>query len=184
MLNYIGRFRRALGFYIANSVMMHFAPYVVRHYYLRTVCGITIGHKSSIAQRCFITGSKIVIGSNSVINRYVYLDGRVQLYIGNNVNVSHYTLIHTLTHDPQNRDFICLEKPVAIMDHAWIGARAIILPGVTIGEGAVVGAGAVVSRDVAPYTIVAGNPAVVVGKRSRDIAYRSSYFPFFDTDIQ
>ena len=159
-------------------------PYIVRHWYLRYICGIKIGRDSSIARRCFISGSNIAIGANTVINRYTYLDGRAQLYIGNNVNISHYTLIHTLTHDPQNRDFICLEKPVAIMDHAWIGARAIILPGVTIGEGAVVGAGAVVSRDVPPYMIVAGNPAIPVRKRSRDIAYRSSYFPFFDTDIQ
>jgi acetyltransferase-like isoleucine patch superfamily enzyme len=70
------------------------------------------------------------------------------------------------------------------MDHAWIGARAIILPGVTVGEGAVVSAGSVVSRDVPPYTIVAGNPAEVIGQRTRDLRYRTRYFPFFDTDIQ
>jgi acetyltransferase-like isoleucine patch superfamily enzyme len=55
--------------------------------------------------------------------------------------VSHYTLIQTLTHDPQSPDFASAEKPVTIGDHAWIGARALICPGVTIGEGAVVAAG-------------------------------------------
>ena len=90
---------------------------------------------------CFITGSKIEIGHNSVINRFSYLDGRVSLKIGNNVNISHYTLIQTLTHDAQNIDFICQEKPVFIDDYVWIGARAIICPGVSIGEGAVVAAG-------------------------------------------
>ncbi len=50
-------------------------------------------------------------------------------------------------------------QPIRIGNGAWIGAKAIILKGVTIGEGAIVGAGSVVTRDVAPYTIVAGNPA-------------------------
>ncbi len=75
-------------------------------------------------------------------------------------------------------------RPVVIGDHVWIGARALICPGVTIGEGAVVGAGAVVTRDVAPYAIVAGNPARVIGQRTRDLHYRTRYFPLFDTDIQ
>ena len=59
-----------------------------------------------------------------------------------------------------------LEVPV-IEDWAWIGYRAIILPGRRIGRGAIVGAGAVVARDVAPFDIVAGNPAAVVGTRSK-----------------
>jgi acetyltransferase-like isoleucine patch superfamily enzyme len=50
-------------------------------------------------------------------------------------------------------------KPIRIGRGAWLGARVIILKGVTVGEGAVVGAGSVVTRDVAPYTLVAGNPA-------------------------
>ena len=133
---------------------------------------------------CFITGDRIVIGDNTVINRFTYLDGRVALTIGNNVNVSHYTLIQTLTHDPQNRDFLCLERPVVIHDHVWIGARAIICPGVTIGEGAVVAAGAVVTQDVEPYTIVGGNPARYIKDRTRDLVYRTRYRPLFDTDIQ
>lgn len=55
-------------------------------------------------------------------------------------------------------------EPIIIGDDAWIGFNAIILKGVTIGEGAVVGAGAVVTKDVPPYTVVAGNPAGVVKK--------------------
>jgi maltose O-acetyltransferase len=52
--------------------------------------------------------------------------------------------------------------PVTIADRVWIGGGAIILPGVNIGEGAVVAAGAVVNRDVAPYTLVAGQPARLI----------------------
>jgi len=71
-----------------------------------------------------------------------------------------------------------------IHDHVWIGARAIICPGVTIGEGAVVAAGAVVTQDVEPYTIVGGNPARYIKDRTRDLVYRTRYRPLFDTDIQ
>lgn len=65
-----------------------------------------------------------------------------------------------------------------ISDRAWIAYRAIILPGVTIGEGAVVGAGAVVMKDVEPYTIVGGNPAKVIKKRSLDLDYTLKYNPW------
>lgn len=53
-------------------------------------------------------------------------------------------------------------KPVVIADHVWIGANSVILKGITIGEGAIVGAGSVVTKDVPPYTIVAGNPAKII----------------------
>ena len=53
-------------------------------------------------------------------------------------------------------------KPIKICNDVWIGMNAIILKGVTVGEGAIVAAGAVVTKDVAPYTVVAGNPAVMV----------------------
>ncbi len=174
----------AVAFYLGNHLFMNWTPYGVRHWFLRRFCHVAIGRDTSIAMGCFVTGRFIRIGDNSVINRFTYLDGRVPLTIGNNVNVSHYALIQTLTHDPQNPDFVCVEKPVTIGDHAWIGARALICPGVRIGEGAVVGAGAVVTRDVPDYAMVAGNPARVVGERSRDLRYRTRYFPFFDTDIQ
>ena len=133
---------------------------------------------------CFVTGTHIKIGSNTVINRQTYLDGRAGLRIGNNVNISHQALIQTLTHDPQDPLFGTLCKPVTIEDHVWIGARAIILSGVTIGEGAVIGAGAVVTKDIPPYSIAVGNPARVIKARNRILHYKSRYSPFFDTDVQ
>ncbi|WP_175813625.1 acyltransferase [Burkholderia contaminans] len=178
------RFKPAVCFYLGNHLFMNYMPYRIRHWFLGRFCQVRIGRDSSIAMGCFVTGYHISIGDNTVVNRFTYLDGRVPLTIGNNVNISHYTLIQTLTHDPQNPDFVCLCKPVVIEDHVWIGARAIISPGVRIGEGAVVGAGSVVTRDVEPYTIVAGNPARFIKERTRDLRYRSRYFPFFDTDIQ
>jgi len=182
--SYLGRFWKALQFYLLNHLFLKRAPYAIRHGYLRRIIGVKLGTDSSIALGCFFTGHYITIGNNTVINRFCYIDGRGPLYIGNNVNVSHYTLIHTLTHITNSPHFHAQQRPVAILDHAWIGARAIILPGVTIGEGAVVGAGAVVHRDVAPYKIVAGNPAIEIGDRTRDLRYQTRYYPFFDTDIQ
>jgi acetyltransferase-like isoleucine patch superfamily enzyme/glycosyltransferase involved in cell wall biosynthesis len=178
------RYKPALCFYLANSLFMNWTPYRPRHWFLQRFCNVRIGHNTSIHMHCFVTGSHIEIGSNTVINRFTYLDGRAPLKIGNNVSISHYTLIQTLTHDPQNPDFVCLERPVVIGDYVWIGARATICPGVTIGEGAVVAAGAVVTKDVEPYTIVGGNPATYIKDRSRDLTYTLKYFPFFDTDIQ
>ena len=178
------RYKSALCFYLGNHLFMNWMPYIVRHWWLRRFCNVRIGRGTSIHMGCFVTGYNIEIGSNTTINRYTYLDGRVPLKIGNNVNVSHYTVIQTLTHDPQNPDFVCLERPVVIGDYAWIGVRAIICPGVVIGEGAVVAAGAVVTKDVAPYTIVGGNPAKHIKGRAQDLRYKIVYRPLFDTDIQ
>lgn len=105
------------------------------------------------------------IGDNS------WIDGGVSLYavddikIGSNAVISEGAFICTASHDIRSETFDLVTKPVEIGDSVWIGARAIVLPGVKIGEGAVVGAGAVVSRDVAPWTVVAGNPAKFIKKR-------------------
>ena len=184
MTKYGRNFFAASIYFIGNRFIMKWFPYIIRHIFIRKVLRVQLGSESSVAMGVFFAGKRISIGSNSVINRGVYLDGRAELTIGSNVNVSHQTLIQTLTHDPQSPHFIAIEKPVVIKDHVWIGARALICPGVTIGEGAVVGAGSVVTRNVDPYTIVAGNPATKIKMRTNQIDYTSRYFPFFVTDIQ
>lgn len=179
-----GQFRPALCFYLGNHLFMNWAPYRVRHWFLRRYCGLRLGDGSSIAMGCFITGYNVSIGANTAVNRGTYLDGRAPLTIGSNVNISHQAVLQTLAHDPHAANFAVQGRPIVIGDHAWVGARAIICPGVTLGEGAVVGAGAVVTRDVAAWTIVAGNPARVISLRSPDVRYRTRYFPWFDTDLQ
>ena len=79
--------------------------------------------------------------------------------------VSQGTFLCTASHDFRSRNYDLIHKPIEIGRAAWITAKVVVLPGVKIGEGAVVGAGAVVSKDVAPWTIVAGNPAKEIGKR-------------------
>jgi acetyltransferase-like isoleucine patch superfamily enzyme len=105
--------------------------------------------------------------------------------IGNRVLISHsVNIFDSLTHPLRAsvrheqvkqifglghpREISLDESPVKICDDAWIGAGAMVLRGVTVGEGGIVAAGAVVTRDVPPYTIVAGNPAVVVRELSPD----------------
>jgi len=70
--------------------------------------------------------------------------------------------------------------PVIIEDYAWVSSRTTLLPGVTIGKGAVVAAGAVVTKSVEPYTVVGGVPAKKIGERSKELNYKlSSSVPFF-----
>ena len=178
------KFIGACLFYIYNAVVTHIPFYSVRHFFVRTAFSIPIGARSSVHMGCFITGRQTSIGSHTTINRRCYLDGRGGLRIGNNVNISPEVYLLSLTHDFQDPKFPPVPMEVVIEDYVWIGARAMILPGVKLSQGCVVGAGAVVTKDVPPYTIVAGVPAKKIGMRSPDLRYETSYFPFFNTDIQ
>ena len=177
-------FLSACLFFMYTSLIGKFPSYNLRHAYLRRVLRLVIGKGGAIHMGCFITGRKISIGARVVVNRRCYLDGRGGLAIGDDVSISPECYIITLTHDVNDPCFIAVAKPVAIHSRVWIGARAIVLPGVTLGEGCVVGAGAVVTKDVQPYSVVAGNPAREIGKRSKDLSYQLTYRPLFDTDVQ
>ncbi|MFN2113008.1 MAG: sugar O-acetyltransferase [Anaerolineales bacterium] len=112
-----------------------------------------------------------VYGKNIHIGDQVYLNfqctildcGEVRLgdYVLVGPAVQIYTAAHLLQAQGRNQG-LEVAKPVTIGDNVWIGGGAIILPGVTVGDNAVIGAGAVVPRDVAPNTVVVGNPARVV----------------------
>jgi len=129
-----------------------------------------VSSKANIERGAFLGGGrKIALGPNSGIGAHSQLHGPVT--IGSDVLMGPQVLIYTRNHEFRNADLpiseqgYSQERPVAIGDDVWIGARAIVLPGVEIGSGAIVGAGAVVTRSVEPYAIVAGNPAVKVGSR-------------------
>jgi putative colanic acid biosynthesis acetyltransferase WcaF len=82
--------------------------------------------------------------------------------LGVHATVSQRSHICTATHDYNDPAFPLVSRPVSIGSHAWVAAEAFIGPGVTVGEGAVVGARAVAVKDVAPWAVVAGNPARLV----------------------
>jgi acetyltransferase-like isoleucine patch superfamily enzyme len=177
------RYLLALFFFIYNGILSHFPGYAIRLFYLRKILRYSFGKGSSVHMGCFFTGSKLNVGNNTILNRNGYYDCRLALTIGSNVSISPKVYIITAGHDPQSPTFSDKSAPVVIEDFVWIGARAIILPGVTMGKGSVAGAGSVVTKNVAPFTIVAGNPAKVIGKRTENLIYTLHWKPYFNTDI-
>jgi len=127
----------------------------------------------------FFSAGRILIGNNSTINPRCYLDNRYPITIGNNVSIAHDTKIYTLGHDLNDPMFKSKGAAVVIKDYVCIFAGAMIMPGVTIGKGAVVYPGSVVTKDVDDYCIVGGNPAEVVGERSKDLEYFLNYYYWF-----
>jgi putative colanic acid biosynthesis acetyltransferase WcaF len=81
--------------------------------------------------------------------------------------VSQYSYLCSASHDVNHPHFPLFSKPIHVGTRAWVAARCYVGPGVTVAEGAVIGANACVYKDVAPWTIVGGNPARLIGKRSR-----------------
>src|SRR5215212_2390768 len=117
------------------------------------------------------------LGARSVVGGHCLIDARGGLRIGRDVNVTGYSRLMTAKHRLDDPDFGAVYEPISIGDRAWIALGAIVLGGVTVGEGAVVAAGAVVTTDVAPYTIVGGVPAAPIGDRPRDLRYQLGYRP-------
>lgn len=151
----------------------------MRIFVYRYILGIKLGTLTTVHRGCrFYFPSGVAIGNNCVINRDVLLDGRSGLTIHDNVSVSEGSAIFTLDHDPNSPTFENRGSPVVINNQVYIGSRAVILPGVTVGEGAVIGAGAVVPHDVEPYHIVAGVPARTIGHRNRNLTYKLNYRKF------
>lgn len=125
-------------------------------------------------------GKRISVGDHVVVNKRVLLDGRGgTLRIGNNVDIGQETNIWTLEHDPHDDFHKARGADVVIEDFVWITSRVTILPGVTIGRGAVVASGSVVTKDVPPMAIVAGIPAKVIGQRRSELKYTLNYQPWF-----
>ena len=109
----------------------------------------------------------ITLGEGCSIGTRVLLDGREGLTAGKSVVFGYECIIWTLNHDYNDLNFKTKGGPVTIGNYAWICSRSIVLPGINIGEGAVVASGAIVTKDVPPYAIVAGIPAKIVGEREK-----------------
>ncbi len=158
-------------------VVGHIPFHHVRRFFYR-IGGMKIGRGSAIHMGgVFYNVSNISIAKDTIIGENVVLDGRAKLSIGSHVDFASEVMVYNSQHDINEREFAKSEKvelaPVVIEDYVFIGPRAIILPGVKIGRGAVVGAGAVVTKDVEELTIVGGVPAKEIGKREiKDIDYR------------
>lgn len=169
----IQRFAAQLVGFLTNHIVAHIPSYKLRHFWYRHVLGIRLGSHAGVHSGCYVwfygprqtRRTEVRIGDNSRINRRCTLDVRGGLTIADNVSVSTEVMILTASHGLHDPGFRLEHGSVAIHDHVWIGSRAMILPGVTLGRGCVVAAGAVVTRDVPPMAIVAGVPARPRGQR-------------------
>jgi maltose O-acetyltransferase len=129
------------------------------------------GKEARIEPRAFFSsGREVSIGDYSSIGEGTKIRGSVR--IGNHVMMGEEVLIVSWEHDfsridiPMTQQGFQEQKTIVIGDDVWIGSRAILLPGVQVGHGAIVGAGAVVTKDVPEYAIVGGNPAKVIRLRN------------------
>lgn len=146
---------------------------------------ITIGENTVICRllAVFPYGGKIEIGKNCYIGEGTRIRSANSIKIGNEVIISddvniYDTDAHSLNYALRYKEFVEVvilnnqikdandvdiqSAPVVIEDHVWIGFNVAILKGVTIGKGAIIGAGSVVTKDVEPFTVVAGNPAKII----------------------
>ena len=164
--------------YLSIKWLGHIPSQRIRKFVLNGLFGSDIGRGTVLYGGFEIRSPrKLKIGANTVIGHRATLDARGGLMIGKNVNLSSEVMIWTAQHDYRDPMFGTVFKPVALGDYAWLGPRCIILPGVTIGEGAVVAAGAVVSKDVEPYTVVGGVPAQKIADRPKGLHYNPSEQP-------
>jgi len=127
----------------------------------------------------FLAPQHLAIEGNCHIGRYCQIDARGGISIGRNVVIASHCLLITADHDFQSPDFPGQLAPIVIKQRAWVASRAMLVRGVTVGEGAVVAAGAVVVSDVAPWTVVGGIPARKIGDRNPRQDYEIDVGPAF-----
>jgi acetyltransferase-like isoleucine patch superfamily enzyme len=141
--------------------------------------GLVFGDKVTVGSYAIIrptnlyggeAGVGLRVGDNSSIGPYSYIGCSGYIEIGNNVMMSPRVSIYSENHNFRDTDLPMIQQGVTrsfvkIEDDCWIAANSIILAGVTVGKGSVVAAGAVVTKDVPPFSIVAGNPAEIIKKR-------------------
>ena len=176
-------FLSELRLYICNKIVANIPSHSIRIFFYNTIMHFNISEGSTCFMNCsFDAKGKFDIGKNSVVNTRCRLDTRGGIYIGENVIISSEVIILTADHDMDLNSMPGRVKAVKIDDYAWIGTRAMILPGVTIGKGAVVAAGAVVTKNVEPYKVVAGVPAKMIKERllKQDYTYSGSFKRLFN----
>ncbi len=102
----------------------------------------------------------LTMGELSALGDHAMINARAPVWVGASCTLSQYTKILTRAHDPLDPDYQVYTAPVVINNDAWIAADVVVMPGVTIGEGVVIGARSFVDRSIEPWKIAAGEPAI------------------------
>ena len=179
LIRYVSGYLRWMDYEVARI-----PSHAVRYFIYRNIFCVRMAKKVIIYLGAEIRNPhRMEIGEGSIIGDNAILDARNGLKMGRNVNLSSHVSIYTMQHDHRSPVFAAPCGPhlsVEIGDRAWLGPNTIILPGIHIGEGAVVAAGAVVTKDVPPFAIVAGIPAKPIGTRNKHLSYEfdGKYLPF------
>lgn len=146
-----------------NTIMFPCVPMIIRRWLL-LLFGANIGTPEISGMAKIYAPWNLVMRSGCIGPRVeLYNKGRIEL--GDGVVLSQGSYLCTASHDITDDRMRLITKPIIIGDNVWVASRAIIIPGVKIGEGAVIAAGAVVTKDVEPWTVVGGNPARFLKKR-------------------
>lgn len=162
---------RFVLFQISTIPSVHLRIWLYKGLGVKMGKNVTIHFRTEV--RC---PERLTLGDGTIIGDNAILDARRGLTMGRNVNLSSNVSIYTLQHDHRDPNFDCppedkVKLSVEIDDRVWLGSNVIVLPGVHIGEGAVCCAGCVVTKDVEPYSVVAGIPAKRVSERPRNLTY-------------
>jgi putative colanic acid biosynthesis acetyltransferase WcaF len=162
------------NFYLAlwNLVFCYIPSYHLRIFIAKYLYGIKTQGTVNIHMGVkFLKPWHISIGKNVNIQLGCFLDGRGGLEIGDDVDITIGVKILSQQHDIQSATYDTQSKKVVLGNRCVIGSYALILPGVTIGEGCVIASGAVVPKSTRPWTMHAGNPAVEKSQRSNAQTY-------------
>lgn len=153
-----------------GSVGKNLRPFAGAVFMQTTRASIKIGDNLRVLRNCTlntIEGGKLEIGDNVYVGEGTNISAYVHIRIGNYVTMGPHNIITDFSHDYRNPETpIRLQpwigKPIIIEDDVWISSNCTILPGITLGRGAVIGAGSVVTKNVPPYAVVGGAPAKIL----------------------
>lgn len=182
------RMRTAAIQFATNHLISCIPSYTLRHAWYHYVLRWYLGPNVAVLMGQYVhirslrtSGRRVSIGAGTVIDHGCLLCTTTGLLIGEHVYISSGVWLLTESRDISDPQFAQTHQPIVIDDYAWIGARAIILGGVTIGRGAIVQAGALVTQDLEPNSVASGVPARVVGTRDLPSpSYSLNYRPLFE----
>lgn len=169
-----GNFEKGAGFikqtlwYFTNALFVRASwnPFMGIKIALLKAFGAKIGKGLVIKNNvCIKFPWKITIGDNVWLGEYAWIDNLDYVTIGNNVCISQGALLLTGNHDYTCSSFDYRNAPIVIENGAWIGAKCIVCPGVTVHSHAILTVGSIATKDMEEYTIYKGNPAIKIRDR-------------------